>query len=162
MPSSPRLASPREARRAGAARAEVDNGGEKVGGGVGLGDGPRPPDHPETDSTDHDCQEELNSFLQIKASTDAMTARILKSAKIDPPRLSPAVRMIDHTGLLFILAGYLSLVGFAGYHLLTAPDLNPVVKYAYTAVIIGLSILFARVAIGRLTGDKDPYEEIDQ
>ena len=109
-----------------------------------------------------DCQEELDSFLQIKASTDAMTKRILKSAKIDPPRLSPAVRMIDHTGLLFILAGYLSLVGFAGYHLLTAPDLNPVVKYAYTAVIIGLSILFARVAIGRLTGDKDPYEEIDQ
>ena len=110
----------------------------------------------------HDCQEELNSFLQIKASTDAMTARILKSAKIDPPRLSPGLRLVDSTGLLLILGAYTTLIGFAFYQLWTDPKMEPIVQYSCTALIIGFTVLFARVAVGRFTGGTDPYEEIDQ
>ena len=80
------------------------------------------------------CREELASFTKIKETTDAMTARILQSARIDPPRPSPLARMAENSGFFLLLGAFTILSGYAVFEFWNDPEIAPLIKYTISAV----------------------------
>jgi hypothetical protein len=109
------------------------------------------------------CHEELASFTQTKDTTDAMTARILLDAQIEPPRSSVTTRLIESSIFAVFLAAFIVFFSYAAITFWNDPKVEPWLRYTMTALVGGLVILFFRVLIPRLRSrGKDPYEEIDQ
>ncbi|MFP6685119.1 MAG: hypothetical protein VB934_10410 [Polyangiaceae bacterium] len=106
---------------------------------------------------------ELEDFLSIKETTDAMTQRILTTARIEPPRVGRGARWIQRSSFLALLFGALLLCGYGAYHLFVDPELPPVVKLATLVGMSGLFALFSYALTVRLrAAGKDPYQEIDR
>ncbi len=113
-------------------------------------------DHPELAA-------ELDDFNHIKETTDAMTARILQDARIEPPRPAAPARALIGGSFLLLLAATLLLLGFAGYHIAVDPEVPTLVKLAFALGAGGLAGLLAHVLRVRArAAGRDPYEEIDQ
>jgi len=109
-----------------------------------------------------DCRAELADFNLIKETTDAMTARILADATIEPPREPGSARRILGLGFVLLLCGALLLLGFAGYTLFTDARVPLIVKVGAGALGLGVLVLSAYVAaLRRRAARRDPYKEID-
>lgn len=111
-----------------------------------------------------ECREELTDFRDIKAATDAMTARILQDARIEPPRETPAARASISVAFLAILSGVLLLLGFAGWTFATDPNVPPVVKIGAALCSLGGLVLLGYTLMLRYRArrGRDPYQEIDR
>jgi anti-sigma factor RsiW len=109
------------------------------------------------------CREELADFVQIKRTTDSMTARILSDAAIEPPREPARTRAALGLGFFLMLAGALLLLGFAGYTLFSDAAVPLVIKVG--TGVLGLGVLVLLVYVLKIRARalrKDPYKEIDQ
>ncbi len=106
---------------------------------------------------------ELDDFTHIKETTDAMTARILRDAQIEPPRPTASTRTLISGSFLLLLTAVLLLLGWAGYHIAMDADLPPLVKVAFGLGAVGAVGLLGYVLCVRVRASgRDPYEEIDQ
>lgn len=110
------------------------------------------------------CARELDEFTDLKETTDAMTQRILQDARIEPPRETGVARVAISLSFAAMIVGGLLLAGFAGYTVLTAPDVPTVVRVG--AILMGLGSLgllgYVLSLRWRARGGRDPYEEIDR
>lgn len=109
------------------------------------------------------CSAELSDFSAIKETTDAMTARILRDAQIEPLRPSAPTRAVLSLGMLLLLASALLLIDYAGWAIATEPDMPMAIKLGLGLGGAGTLLLFLQVLRTRLRGlHHDPYREIDQ
>lgn len=108
------------------------------------------------------CREELEDFVQIKKTTDSMTARILSDAAIEPPREPAGARAALGLGFFLLLAGALLLLGFAGYTFFADAGVPVVIKAGMGGLGLGVLVLLVYVLKIRARAlKKDPYKEID-
>ncbi len=107
------------------------------------------------------CTAELQDFQRIKETTDAMTARIMLDAAIEPPRPSVPAKLWIQACFVALLLGLLLLGGFAVYSLYIDAQVPLIVKVGTGLASLGGLGLLLYVLRLRAAG-KDPYEEIDQ
>ncbi len=108
------------------------------------------------------CAEELADFDLIKETTDAMTARLLNDAQIEPPRERGATRVWMAASFALLLIGALLLCGFAAYSFAVATDVPLIVKVGAAAAAAGsLGLLLYVLRIRKRAAGRDPYQEID-
>lgn len=106
---------------------------------------------------------ELEMDMSIKATTDAMTARILEDARIEPVRPSPRGRTVLGTGFFLVFAGLAVLFGFGLHALMTDPEVPALVRLGVVAAGFGVATLFGYVLRVRLrAAGRDPYGEVDR
>lgn len=109
------------------------------------------------------CAAELQDFMLIKETTDAMTARILRDAEIEAPRVGGSAKLLLNGSFLLLLVGVLLLVGFAGYSFWTDATVPVVLKVGSGAAALGsLGLLAYVLRVRTRASGRDPYEEIDQ
>lgn len=109
------------------------------------------------------CRDELHDFRRIKEATDAMTARILADASIEPVRPGAATRGVLSLGFLLLAAGALVLVGFAAYLFFFVSPPPLWVRLGVALGALGGLLLLGHVLRVRLRALKrDPYREVDQ
>ena len=109
-----------------------------------------------------DCSAELEDFRRIKQTTDAMTARILADAAIEPPRERGATRWLVRGSFVSIIAGVVLLFGYGAYDFAHA-TLPWSVKLGVGLIAAGVLALLGQLARVRVAAaGRDPYEEIDQ
>lgn len=104
---------------------------------------------------------EFAEDLAIKATTDAMAARIRTSAQLSPPRPEGGEQALSTAAFAALGIGTLGLLGFAGWTVLTAPDLPLWVRAGIGLAGVGAAVLFALTARRRFSAP-DPYREIDR
>jgi len=109
------------------------------------------------------CRDELHDFRLIKEATDAMSARILADADIEPPRESAATRGVLTIAFLLLLVGGALLYGVAAYLFLRDPQVP-----LWARLGVGLGGAGALLLLGHVlrlclrAWRRDPYREIDQ
>lgn len=110
------------------------------------------------------CREELDDFSELKATTDAMTARILAHAHIEPPRPGPATRAALSIAWLAMLSGLLLMLAFAGWAFARDPTVPDLIKIGAGLCGLGGAILLGYTLMLRFRarGGRDPYQEIDR
>jgi len=105
---------------------------------------------------------ELDDLVAIKQSTDAMTARILQDACIEPPRHRPAARAVLNLSFALLLFGELLLLGFAAYAFTNDSAVPLVVKIGAAAAALGaIGLLGYVLRVRARAAGRDPYREID-
>ncbi len=111
---------------------------------------------------DPQAQQELQAFVDIKASTDALADRIFMDAALDPiERHAPlAVQKRESLGLALLGLGSAGLLGYGVYALLFKAALPLFLKLSFCGAGLGLALLFAQIAWRRMR-TPDPYKEID-
>lgn len=103
---------------------------------------------------------ELADHRAIKATTDAMTARILADAELaEPPPARVALRLATAS----VIAGATMLAAVASYLALTDASVPLALRIAIAAIIVGLLTTLAILLLRRLkTHRRDPYRQIDR
>lgn len=110
-----------------------------------------------------ELREELELDMNIKATTDAMTARILADARIEPVRPSRGGRAVLGAGFFFVFAGLVILFGFGLHALMSDPEVPNLVRAGVVLAGFGVATLLGYVVRVRLrAAGTDPYEEIDR
>ncbi len=108
-------------------------------------------------------RQELQMDLQIKASTDALTRRILADADIEAPRAGRGARWVRGAGFGAVLLGALTVIGFAGYLVFTDPEIPEVLRWGLASLAGGVGLLFAYELKVRIRASgRDPYQELDR
>ncbi|MCA9546878.1 MAG: hypothetical protein KC613_20875 [Myxococcales bacterium] len=97
----------------------------------------------------------------VKATTDAMAARIRASAVVAPPRLTGGQRHVTTAGLMALGLGAAGLLGFTAWTVLTDVALPLWVRAAAALAGGGAFMLFG-VALRQRLAAPDPYREIDR
>ena len=106
---------------------------------------------------------EMADFESFKAETDAMTQRILQSARSAPPRASSTTKAGLNISFGLIFAGLIGLVSVMAYLFMTAPEISAPIKVAAGVFGAGVTGLMFHVIKTRMAGLKsDPYQEIDR
>jgi anti-sigma factor RsiW len=110
------------------------------------------------------CRDELRDFRHIKEATDMIRSRIMRDAEIEAPRPSARARAALGTGLVLVLIGALTLLGFSAYTFFADSAISPLVRVATGLVGAGALVLLAyvlRIRLRAVRGGRDPYREID-
>lgn len=109
-----------------------------------------------------ECRAELDDFVTVKRTTDAMTARILADVRIEPLRPGPGARVALGTSFFLLACGAALLLGFAGWTFLSDAGVPAVVKLGATvAGLGGVGLLGYVLWVRARAAGRDPYEEID-
>ena len=107
--------------------------------------------------------EELEMDMQIKATTDGLTSRIMEDARIEPARPSPQGRSVLGLGFLFVFTGLAIVFGVGLHALLTDPEVPGLVRAGVVLAGFGVATLFGYVVRMRLRAvGRDPYAEVDR
>lgn len=113
--------------------------------------------------TQPELRKELEMDMSIKASTDALTQRILAGAQIEPPRPGAATQAMFGLGFVGIFAGLCLLLGFGVHALMTDPEVPIWVQLGVALSGTGTAILFVHALRVRARAmGRDPYEEVDR
>ena len=108
-------------------------------------------------------REELEDFVAIKKTTDAMRNRIAADARIEPPRESDTTRRGLSMGFLLMVIGMMVLLGFGAYELMRSDEIPLWWKVGYGLLGSGILGLFLYVLRNRIRSyGEDPYREIDR
>lgn len=108
-------------------------------------------------------REELELDMNIKATTDAMSARLLAEARIEAPRPTRRTRSVLGAGFFFVFAGLAILFGFGLHVLMTDPEVPNLVRAGVLIAGFGVATLLGYVLRIRLRAvGNDPYEEVDR
>lgn len=75
---------------------------------------------------------------------------------------APYSRLARNAGLIMVLAGWLTLLGFAAVGIATDRTAALTVKLGLAGIVLGFAILLLNVLIDRLaTWRRDPYKEVE-
>lgn len=110
-----------------------------------------------------ELRSELEMDMQIKSTTDALTARILEDARIEPPRPTSGSRTVLGTGFFLVFTGLAILFGFGLHALMTDPEVPTLVRAGIVLAGFGLTVLMGYALRMRLrAAGSDPYREVDR
>lgn len=113
--------------------------------------------------TQPELRKELQMDAEVKASTDALTQRILADAQLEPPRGAKGARWMISAGFVAVLLGALTVLGFAGYLVFSDPELPQVLRWGLASLAMGVCVLFLYELKVRIRASgRDPYEELDR
>jgi anti-sigma factor RsiW len=106
------------------------------------------------------CRDDYEQLLQTSGKLESVTFAEPDDATLARIWRTPFSRMTRNASLFMIIGGYLLLVGYALFGILTRGDELPA-KLGVAAVALGFLILFIQLIRERLqTYKTDPYKDI--
>ncbi|MEA3587000.1 zf-HC2 domain-containing protein [Pseudidiomarina sp. 1APP75-27a] len=108
-----------------------------------------------------ECAKCQRLYTELEGMQQQLRAGIAPTHPLHQPPVNRAVRCWPLLGWLLLLLGVLPLLGYAGYQLLTDPQLPVWVRLAMGSMILGAVVLFIYVARQRVMAARtDNYKKV--
>jgi hypothetical protein len=109
------------------------------------------------------CRTEYESLLADTSKLDSLSFHEPQDKALQGFWRLPFSGFVRHAGMVLVITGYLLFLGYGFFEFITSDEKDFVGKFAGSAIVIGMLILFGIALIERFISYKtDPYKEIER